>query len=140
MINIQIGDQIQRVLITQLFEEGNQCIMRRWCNELLVGNSWSDTKNFSKEFNTNLKLLIVKLKLVRRRILDLGNSEPELLHVDLKNINSGKECIVAWRKLENIENNLICGFLLLLGWINPHVARANLNSLVETNASSRAAC
>ncbi|GKC87156.1 hypothetical protein Tco_1147805 [Tanacetum coccineum] len=88
--------------------------MRRWCNELLVGNSWNDTKNFSKEFHTNFKLLIIKLKLVRRRILDLGNSKLELLHVDLRNISTDKEYIVAWRKLENIQKNLICGFLLLL--------------------------
>ncbi|GJR54063.1 hypothetical protein Tco_1404584 [Tanacetum coccineum] len=82
----------------------------------------SDTKNFSKEFNTNFKLLFVKLKLVRRRILDLSNSEPELLHVNLRNISTDEEIIVAWRKLENIQNNMICSFLLLFIGINSHVA------------------
>ncbi|GJX82727.1 hypothetical protein Tco_0332208 [Tanacetum coccineum] len=107
--------------------------MGRWCNELLVRNSWRDAYNFSKQFNTNFKLLIVKLKLVRRRLLDLGNSDPELLQVDLRNLSSDEESFVTWRKLEKIQNNLICGFLLLLIGINSHVARANLNSISSGN-------
>ncbi|GJR53966.1 hypothetical protein Tco_1404487, partial [Tanacetum coccineum] len=93
----------------------------------------TDTKNFTEEINTNFKLLIVKLELVYRRILDLGKSKPKLLHVDLRNISCDKKFIVAWRQLEDIQNNLICGFDLLLCRINSHVAQSNLDLIIKRN-------
>nr|GEV28188.1 hypothetical protein [Tanacetum cinerariifolium] len=78
-------------------------------------------------FELHIKMKFGRCSKHTTRIFVIGDGIPELLHVDLRNISCDKECILAWRELENIQNNLICGFLLLFGWINSYVTRANLD-------------
>ncbi|GJU77079.1 hypothetical protein Tco_1274149 [Tanacetum coccineum] len=78
VVNIYFGDMIQLALA-----------------EFLILNSWAYIKNLSKQFNINLTCLVINIKLIKRRSLDLLDREPELLHVNFGYISINEKGIVS---------------------------------------------
>ncbi|GJS49802.1 hypothetical protein Tco_0599923 [Tanacetum coccineum] len=75
-------------MITKFFDEGNNLFMIRWFNKFLIVDSRANLKNITKDFYSNFETVVIQLKFVRRRILDLDDNESELMHIDLRDISS----------------------------------------------------
>ncbi|GKE35056.1 hypothetical protein Tco_1454378, partial [Tanacetum coccineum] len=106
-----------------------------WFNKLLIANLRENLKNFMKDFYIHFEPLVIQLEFVRQRILDFVDCEPKLMHVDLKDFNSGKEGFVVGGLFQSIQNNLISDFFLRLCGINPHVTLPNNNTIIRCNQS-----
>ncbi|GKC67426.1 hypothetical protein Tco_1100024 [Tanacetum coccineum] len=66
-------------------------------------------------------------------VLDLGDCEPELLHVDFWHISRGKEGLVEGSVLDDFKDDLLSLFLLSHSGINPHVCGTELDSFSFRN-------
>ncbi|GKE32741.1 hypothetical protein Tco_1452063, partial [Tanacetum coccineum] len=82
-------------------------------------------RNLSKQFNINLTRLVVNVKLVERRFLDLFDSEPELLHVDFGYISSNEKGVVAGSVPDDIQDDLIGSFSKVVPYVATELVQSD---------------
>ncbi|GJY53873.1 hypothetical protein Tco_0445537 [Tanacetum coccineum] len=93
-------------LVSESNEKGEQFLFRWRYNELFSLNSWENVKSLTKYLNIKLTLLVCQHKLIEIGVLDLGDCEPEMLHVDFWHISKGKEGLIESSVLDDVKDDL----------------------------------
>ncbi|GJW16618.1 hypothetical protein Tco_0024054 [Tanacetum coccineum] len=93
-------------LVSKSNEKGEQFLFRWRYNEFFFLNSWANVESLAEHLNIKLTLLVCQLKLIEIGLLDLGDCEPELLHVDFWHISRGKESFIESSVLDYVKVEL----------------------------------
>ncbi|GJZ47891.1 hypothetical protein Tco_0601723 [Tanacetum coccineum] len=89
----------------------------------------ANVESLAEHLNIKFTILVCQLKLIEIGLLDLGECEPELLHVDFLHISSGKEGFVESSVLDDVKDDLVSIFFLSHTGINPYVCGTDLDSV-----------
>nr|GEX68618.1 hypothetical protein [Tanacetum cinerariifolium] len=80
---------------------------RRRFDKFLIWKSRTDLENVTKYFYINSALFLIQLEQVRRKVFNLGDGVPELLHIYFQDFSYDKESWVKRRECKSIQDNLI---------------------------------
>ncbi|GKA86303.1 hypothetical protein Tco_0808014 [Tanacetum coccineum] len=101
----------------------------------LINNNIGDCLDFPnlKDVSEDFQVEVEFLLLVHSEpvgIFILVDRIPELVHVNFRNICSGKECRIAQSESKSIQDNFKCGLSPFLSRIKSSVAFSNLKSFL----------
>nr|GEU55292.1 hypothetical protein [Tanacetum cinerariifolium] len=107
MINEHFWHMSQFSLVSESNEKGEQFLFRWRYNEVFSLNSWAKVESLAEHLNIKLTLLVYHLKLIEIGLLDLGDGELELPHVDFWHISRSKDGLVESSVLDDVKDDLL---------------------------------